>query len=150
MSSALLHILQDIRKLVSLCKNNSWWQVTHNIEMKYGNMKMTVRTAVCLQQQYFQPMSQSHTRCVIQWLLAEGDLCSTHPPALHNYTFTGLQYSCGQRVDWSTGWDTYRHHQLEGVLVHPHRWLVLLHHGGDYSDTYNLNNNRKISVRKHK
>lgn len=58
------------------------------------------------------------------------DLWSARPAALHN---CGMQYSCGQR-----GKNTYRHHQLKGMLVHPHRWLVLLHHDGDYSNTNNL------------
>lgn len=38
MSSALLHILQEMRKSVSLGKNNCWWQVTHNTECAAKNI----------------------------------------------------------------------------------------------------------------
>lgn len=49
-------------------------------------------------------------------------------------------------VTASTAEDTYRHYQLKGVLVHPHRRLILLHHGGDYSDANNLNRNENKSI----
>lgn len=49
-------------------------------------------------------------------------------------------------VTASTAEDTYRHYQLKGVLVHPHRRLILLHHGGDYSDTNNLNRYENKSI----
>lgn len=39
------------------------------------------------------------------------------------------------------GKDTYRHHQLKGMLVHPHRWLVFLHHDGERCNTNDLNGN---------
>lgn len=93
-------------------------------------------------QQHFQPASQSHARCVIQWLLSEGVLWSTRPPALHNSVFIPCNNNVDRGLTANTGKDTYRHDQLKWVLVHPHRWLIFLHHGGDYSNTNDLNRDK--------
>lgn len=107
-----------------------------------GNMRKTLSTAVCHQQQHFQPVSQSHARCVIQWLPSEGVLWSTRPPALHNSVFIRCNINVDRGLTANTGKDTYRHDQLKWVLVHPHRWLIFLHHGGDYSNTDDLHRDK--------
>lgn len=111
-----------------------------------------VNNGLCLTPQAFsteEPISPKV--CVIQRLLAEGDLYSDHPPTHQRCITTHLQ-GCNIHVDRGSservGWDTYRHHQLKGVLIHPHGWLVLLHHYGDYSDTANLDNSEKRARKK--
>lgn len=57
-----------------------------------------------------------------------------------------MQYSCKQ-VKGGKKKDTYCHHQLKGVLVHPHGWLVLLHHIWNCSNTNNLRSRFEKTVR---
>lgn len=53
-------------------------------------------------------------------------------------------------TDWIQHWcrseggkgETHRHHQLKGLLVHPHGRLVLLHHCEGSGFTSNLHNNK--------
>lgn len=106
-----------------------------------------VNSGLCLPPQAFPTKETISPKvCVIRQLLTEGDLYSAHPPTHQRYITTHLQ-GCNIHVDRGSsgrvGWDTYRHHQLEGVLIHPHGWLVLLHHCRDYSDTTNLDNSEK-------
>lgn len=108
-----------------------------------GNMKKPACTAVCLQ--HFGSVSQSHARCVIQWLLLR---VTSEVPTRQHYITLHLWDAIFMWIEGCTGKDTYRHHQLKGILVHPHRGLVLLHHGGDYSNTDNLNRNKKKKIRK--
>lgn len=72
-------------------------------------------------------------------------VCTGEPLNLHAHSCTTVHVEDPERAEKG---DTHRHHQLEGLLVHPHGRLVLLHHGDSSGFTSNLHTNTHTRQRK--